>query len=84
MAGLQTCAPAASKLHSGVLFNQPVHLCRLDMHPLLSLTLPAGSFLNAGNKDGAASGFQVDALLRLKDVRSTRARCAGDGLVGES
>lgn len=37
--------------------------------------LPAGSFLNAGNKDGAASGFQVDALLRLKDVRSTRARC---------
>ena len=39
--------------------------------------LPTGSFLNAGNKDGAASGFQVDALLRLKDVRSTRARCVG-------
>jgi hypothetical protein len=36
----------------------------------------AGNFLNAGNRDGAAAGFQIDALLKLKDVRSTRARWA--------
>ena len=39
-------------------------------------TLTAGNFLNAGNRDGAAAGFQIDALLKLKDVRSTRARSA--------
>jgi len=36
----------------------------------------AGNFLNAGNRDGTAAGFQIDALAKLKDVRSSRARCA--------
>lgn len=36
---------------------------------------PAANFLNAGNQNGAAAGFQLDALLKLKDVRSSRARC---------
>lgn len=38
--------------------------------------VPAGNFLNAGNRNLAATGFQIETLVKLKDVRSTRARCA--------
>lgn len=30
--------------------------------------------MSAGNHNGAAAGFQIDALLKLKEVKSTRAR----------
>ena len=36
----------------------------------------AGNFLNAGNRNLAATGFQIETLVKLKDVRSTRARYA--------
>jgi Formin Homology 2 Domain len=40
----------------------------------LSVCLPAGNFLNKGNRNGEAVGFQIETLLKLREVRSTRAR----------
>lgn len=44
------------------------------LRSILKTALAIGNFLNAGNRNGSAVGFQVDSLLKLKDVRSTRAR----------
>jgi hypothetical protein len=52
---------------------QEVTDCTL-LAEILKMALMVGSFLNAGNKNGTAVGFQIDALLKLKDVKSTRSR----------
>ncbi len=55
-----------------------VQVRRCAVLPLvLRVALAAGNFLNAGSRAGDAAGFQVGALLKLRGVRSTRARCAG-------
>lgn len=53
---------------------QEVQDCTL-LAEILKVSLLVGNFLNAGNRNGAAAGFQIDALLKLKDVKSTRSRC---------
>ncbi|KAI3430710.1 hypothetical protein D9Q98_005298 [Chlorella vulgaris] len=52
---------------------QEVQQCEV-LRTVLKVALLAANFLNAGNPSGTAAGFQLDALPRLKDVRSTRAR----------
>ncbi|KAF5831806.1 formin homology 2 domain-containing protein [Dunaliella salina] len=39
---------------------------------ILKIALEAGNFLNSGATQGLAMGFQLDYLLKLKDVRSTK------------
>lgn len=46
----------------------------VQLPTILKIALAMGNFLNAGNRNGAAAGFQVETLLKLKDVRSTKAR----------
>eukprot|EP00798_Chlamydomonas_sp_ICE-L_P013879 gene13880-19805_t len=41
---------------------------------ILKIALEIGNFLNAGGHQGSAIGFQLETLLKLKDVRSTRNR----------
>ncbi|KAK9814344.1 hypothetical protein WJX72_004222 [[Myrmecia] bisecta] len=41
---------------------------------VLKIALAVGNFLNAGNRNGAAAGFQIETLLKLKEVRSTSTR----------
>lgn len=36
---------------------------------VLRVALAAGNFLNAGNRAGAAAGFHVSALLKLREAR---------------
>lgn len=36
--------------------------------------LAVGNFLNAGSFNGAAQGFQLEVLLKLKEVRSRRSK----------
>ncbi len=55
---------------------QEVQDCKL-LAEVLKVALMVGNFLNAGNKNGAAAGFQIDALLKLRDVKSTRSRWMG-------
>ena len=59
------------------------------LHLILKIIHLIGNFMSAGN--GGAIGFQLDTLLKLKDVKSTRnkqvtlmhfiARWAGSGTV---
>jgi hypothetical protein len=41
------------------------------MRHLLKLALEIGNFLNASSPQGAAVGFHLETLLRLRDVKST-------------
>ncbi|KAG1652410.1 hypothetical protein FOA52_012192 [Chlamydomonas sp. UWO 241] len=41
------------------------------LHLILKIALIIGNFLNAGAPQGSAIGFQLDTLLKLKDVRAT-------------
>ncbi|GAB4820268.1 hypothetical protein N2152v2_007314 [Parachlorella kessleri] len=50
---------------------QEVRECS-QLTEVLRVALAVGNFLNAGNSNGCAAGFQVDSLLKLKDVKSTR------------
>lgn len=50
-------------------------MCYWVVWPRHNNISPAANFLSAGNQKGGAPGFQIDALLKLKDVRSSRARC---------
>ena len=54
---------------------QEVRECS-QLTEILRVALAVGNFLNAGNSNGCAAGFQVDSLLKLKDVKSTRSRQA--------
>lgn len=61
---------------------EEVQGCQL-LVAILKTALLVGNFLNAGNaRTGDALGFQIDALLKLKDVRSTRARWVALGWGG--
>lgn len=50
-----------------------VRSCAL-LPTVLKVSLAVGNFLNTGNRNGAAAGFKLDALLKFKDVRSTGGR----------
>lgn len=39
---------------------------------ILRLILAAGNFLNNGANQGSAAGFQLETLLKLKDLRATK------------
>ena len=41
---------------------------------ILKISLEIGNFLNAGGHQGSALGFQLETLLKLKEVRSTKNR----------
>lgn len=43
------------------------------LRTILKTSLLIGNFLNAGNRNGSAAGFHINDLLKLRDVRSTRA-----------
>lgn len=44
------------------------------LRSILKAALTIGNFLNAGNRAGSAAGFQVDTLLKLRDIKSTASR----------
>lgn len=44
------------------------------LRSILKTALSIGNFLNAGNRAGSAAGFQVDTLLKLRDIKSTTSR----------
>jgi Formin Homology 2 Domain len=53
----------------------PMQVRKCSLLPtVLKVSLAVGNFLNAGNRNGAAAGFKLDALLKFKDVRSTGGR----------
>ena len=39
---------------------------------VLKTCLDVGNYLNAGHRAGAAAGFQIESLLKLKAVRSSK------------
>ena len=39
---------------------------------VLKICLDVGNYLNAGHRAGAAAGFQIESLLKLKAVRSSK------------
>ncbi|KAK9832780.1 hypothetical protein WJX81_000595, partial [Elliptochloris bilobata] len=65
--GLRTCAAVLQAACS------EVRACGV-LPLVLRVALAAGNFLNAGSRAGAAAGFQVGALLKLREVRATGAR----------
>ncbi len=44
------------------------------MRQLLKMALDIGNFLNASTAQGSAIGFQLDTLLKLREVRSSKQR----------
>ncbi len=44
------------------------------LRSILKTALTIGNFLNAGNRAGSAAAFQVDTLLKLRDIKSTTSR----------
>jgi hypothetical protein len=56
---------------------EEVDACDL-LRIFLKVALLAGNFLNAGSRaTGAAAGFQIDSLLKLREVKSSKSRWAG-------
>jgi hypothetical protein len=39
---------------------------------VLKIVLAVGNFLNAGGRNSGAAGFQLEVLLKLKEVKSTK------------
>jgi len=39
---------------------------------VLKICLDVGNYMNAGHRAGAAAGFQIESLLKLKAVRSSK------------
>ena len=60
-ADIQTLEAACAETRSNALLPCVLKTC-----------LDVGNYLNAGHRAGAAAGFQIESLLKLKAVRSSK------------